>query len=280
MAHSSFSSAPLCQRVLFLFACVFTFFVSLFLIIRDENYSTSISYSTTSAALSWVPLNSNTTISYPARYSAFSPTIETVTRHNGSLGVHQYRGQTLYVSYDACNPALLKASLEEEPLYNTTSKMFVSDDVIPIVIRGGCQFKDKVINLQDLGAKAVIVGNDMNQPKLIEMRADFQLKDVIIPALFVSQAARLDLHQTIFRSDDIIEITLSTSQNVPLREQKFLFYIMGLILISVSFATGYGIHLVRAELKNSKKIESDVNIELIPDVSYKEQEANVYSNSN
>ncbi|KAJ1266802.1 hypothetical protein BS78_07G006200 [Paspalum vaginatum] len=112
-----------------------------------------------------VLMANNATLSFDDVEATFTPEV----KGSGVKGV-LYAVEPL----DACSPLRTKA---------------VEDSVSPfaLVIRGGCQFDDKVRNAQDAGFKAAIVYNDEDSVVLVSMAGSSS--GVHIYAVFISKAS-------------------------------------------------------------------------------------------
>ncbi|KAJ3416041.1 hypothetical protein HDV05_003400 [Chytridiales sp. JEL 0842] len=64
---------------------------------------------------------------------------------------------------------------------------------IPLVVRGGCSFVEKVRCMQESGAAAVVVGDNIDQSGLITMYASDDSSDILIPSVFVPRWEYLEL---------------------------------------------------------------------------------------
>jgi len=69
----------------------------------------------------------------------------------------------------------------------------VPEDWIALVERGGCSFADKVRAMQQSGAKAVVVGDNVPGNGLLTMFSPTDASDIVISSVFVAQWAYRDL---------------------------------------------------------------------------------------
>uniref|UniRef100_A0A0A9DLK4 RING-type domain-containing protein n=1 Tax=Arundo donax TaxID=35708 RepID=A0A0A9DLK4_ARUDO len=116
-----------------------------------------------------VLMANNTTLSFDDVEATFTPAVE------GS-GVHGviYAAEPL----DACSPLRRKA-------------VEVSDSPFALIIRGGCQFDDKVKNAQNAGFKAAIVYDNEDSGVLVSMAGSSS--GIHIYAVFMSKASGEEL---------------------------------------------------------------------------------------
>jgi len=121
----------------------------------------------------------------PSRMAAFGPTIG-----EGIQGIvvpmHKLVNDTnnIEVLKSGCRVA---TDDEIKRIYDNNSKA-EEDGFIALVERGGnCTFSDKVRNMQNSGAKAVIVGNNRGEIHLVTMYAGGDTSDIRIPSVFILQ---------------------------------------------------------------------------------------------
>jgi len=91
--------------------------------------------------------------------------------------------------------------LDEKDRENIKNKGFIA-----MVERGGgCSFSQKVRNMQDSGAKAVIVGNNHGELRLITMYSSDDTSDIQIPSVFILQYDMYNLQDAAFEEIKIVE---------------------------------------------------------------------------
>lgn len=106
---------------------------------------------------------------------------------------------------------------------------FDVDGAIAVVLRGGCSFYSKVLNLQNGGAKAVIVGNNVDS-SLVSMYTTTTPSEVMIPSVFVSRNAFIEL------SNYDWALVAVLPQSVSVVSSMILFVLSPLLSLSLVYA--------------------------------------------
>lgn len=95
----------------------------------------------------------------------------------------------------------------------------VPEDWVALVERGDCSFITKVRNLQQMGAKAVVVG-DPDRNSLVVMYATGDTSDVKIPSVFIAQTQYRELSFLAMMAEEPLAVVLSADELLdwPLRD--------------------------------------------------------------
>ncbi|KAK9455976.1 hypothetical protein V1511DRAFT_486889 [Dipodascopsis uninucleata] len=177
----------------------------------------SLSSSTPSSSLvpfSVVITSPQTNLTFPARPAAFGPSLPIPSSDGSDEGSDQdsqpvFTGEIFVVSGDrGCatedyddgelmtqhRDAKLSTNGSSESDDNTSGND--KEDMknkIAVVLRGKCSFYQKVLNLQQSGAAAVIVGDVGATRGLLTMSAKGNTHEVSIPSFFVSHSSYLEI---------------------------------------------------------------------------------------
>jgi hypothetical protein len=173
----------------------------------------------------------------PAAFGAMFPTRATEDSDNGEIG--GFTGSLSVVNSLACN---IKGDYED------------LREKIALVQRGGCGFYDKVLNLQEWGAVAVIVGDNLYHRGLVTMYTKDEFDLARVPAAFVSRDS-----YDILSEIDIITITRLPDQ-VPM--MNTVVFLMVSPLCSLSLI--YGLLLFHRRYRLMKERAPKSFVESLP----------------
>jgi len=142
--------------------------------------------------------NSNETIQ--ARMAAFGPRINEEGVNGVIIPMNGIDEKLRY----GCSTIGMEEILDKvEEKYHDS---IIENGFIAMVERGGgCSFSHKIRNMQDSGAKAVIVGNNNGEIRLITMYASDDTSDIQIPSVFILQYDMYVLQDSKFEEITIIE---------------------------------------------------------------------------